>query len=317
MTIIALWIILGIIAFVVIMLHFSLRVQLDADKTGAEIKIKYLFFTIYPRSPKKVKTGKIKTTVNKIDKAEKTDASSEKINIDEFKDSLDDELGIKNDEPENVENLTAKAETVHEETVGEDFSNVDEQTLSDKTVEAEKSEPVKKIKRVKKKKQKTADKPKKKGIIAKIKEQYNKYKPYIPMSWKYFKKLLKTIRFTDTKISVTVGWSDAYHAALLYGKTQRLVFGIVTLLSQVFTVKLKKCDVNCNFDELDLDGSVHTVVKIRPSALIAIAFCMGVKFLSIYLPERLRKKRMRKKAAKMRAKRAKKTMNNKTIENSI
>ena len=55
-TIIVLYILLGIIALIVILLHFSVRVTLEA-KTGEKpkIELKYLFFTIYPRKPKKKK----------------------------------------------------------------------------------------------------------------------------------------------------------------------------------------------------------------------------------------------------------------------
>ena len=58
MTIIVLYILLGIIALIVILLHFSVRATIKASKQGAEIKVKWLFFTLYPRKPKKPKKSK-------------------------------------------------------------------------------------------------------------------------------------------------------------------------------------------------------------------------------------------------------------------
>ena len=60
MTIIVLYILLGIIALIVILLHFSVRATIKASKQGVDIKVKWLFFTFYPRKPKKPKKPKKK-----------------------------------------------------------------------------------------------------------------------------------------------------------------------------------------------------------------------------------------------------------------
>lgn len=141
-------------------------------------------------------------------------------------------------------------------------------------------------------------KEKKKSKFYKLKAQYKKVKPYIPMGWKYFKKLLKAIRFTDTRIVLDVGKEDAYEAAMLYGKVQAGLFNTIAILAGVFTVKLKKADVNCIFDEKKFGYDVHTLVRVRPSTLIAIGFCTGVNFLKIYLSGRRKKKRAAKRRSK-------------------
>ena len=141
-------------------------------------------------------------------------------------------------------------------------------------------------------------KKKKKSKFYELKAQYKKVKPYIPMGWKYFKKLLKTIRFTDTRIVLDVGKEDAYEAAMLYGKVQAGLFNTIAILAGVFTVKLKKADVNCIFDEKKFGYDVHTLVRVRPSTLIAIGFCTGVNFLKIYLSGRRKKKRAAKRRSK-------------------
>ena len=141
-------------------------------------------------------------------------------------------------------------------------------------------------------------KEKKKSKFYELKAQYKKVKPYIPMGWKYFKKLLKAIRFTDTRIVLDVGKEDAYEAAMLYGKVQAGLINTIAILAGVFTVKLKKADVNCIFDEKKFGYDVHTLVRVRPSTLIAIGFCTGVNFLKIYLSGRCKKKRAAKRRSK-------------------
>ncbi|WP_417120107.1 hypothetical protein, partial [Ruminococcus bicirculans (ex Wegman et al. 2014)] len=141
-------------------------------------------------------------------------------------------------------------------------------------------------------------KEKKKSKFYELKAQYKKVKPYIPMGWKYFKKLLKAIRFTDTRIVLDVGKEDAYEAAMLYGKVQAGLFNTIAILAGVFTVKLKKADVNCIFDEKKFGYDVHALVRVRPSTLIAIGFCTGVNFLKIYLSGRRKKKRAAKRRSK-------------------
>ena len=52
MTIIVLWILLALIALVVILLHFSVYAYVRLDDDGFFVRVKYLFFTIYPREKK-------------------------------------------------------------------------------------------------------------------------------------------------------------------------------------------------------------------------------------------------------------------------
>ena len=66
MTIIVLYILLGIIALIVILLHFSVRATVKASKQGVDIKVKWLFFTFYPRKPKKPKSRRRKRVSLKL-----------------------------------------------------------------------------------------------------------------------------------------------------------------------------------------------------------------------------------------------------------
>lgn len=329
-TIIVLWILLGIIAVIVILLHFSLTAQIDLNKKGFELKVRYMFFDIYPREPKEKKKKR----------SQKSESSEDSFDdFEEFEDDIEESLPIpqpdetsdKTEEasepiveakPEKIAENKAEVADEPAETVStdenkvvaevedkqEDVSDTDNNVETDTedkpeeiTVKHEKKGFVGKLFHKKdkgKKKFASKSKGKKKGKFDELKAQYKKVKPYIPMGWKYCKKLLKAIRFTDTKIILDVGKEDAYEAAMLYGKVQAGLFNTIAMFAGIFTVKLKKADVNCIFDEKKFGYDVHTIVRVRPSTMIAIAFCTGVNFLKIYLSGRRKKKRAAKRRSK-------------------
>ena len=323
--IIVLWILLGIIAVIVILLHFSLTAYIDLDKNGFELKVKYMFFNIYPRKPKK-KSESV---------SEEPDNGLDLDSFDEFDDDLEEglEVGkpVESRDDAASEQVAVNAESHKEEQAEITETNVTSESIVESTGSADlqqkqeisvqehddneqqHSENIVEVKEEKKglhhklfhkkdkhEKRSVKNKKKKKSKLDELKEKYAMIKPYIPMGWKYFKKLLKTIRFTDTRIVLDVGREDAYDAAMLYGKVQAGLFNGIAVLAGIFTVKLKKADVNCIFYERKFGYEVHTVVRIRPSTLIAIAFCLGVNFLRIYLWRRHKKKSAAKKRKKER-----------------
>ena len=76
---------------------------------------------------------------------------------------------------------------------------------------------------------------------------------------------------------------------MLYGKVQDGLFNTIAILAGVFTVKLKKADVNCIFDEKKFGYDVHTIVRVRPSTLIAIGFSRALIFLKYIFQADVRK----------------------------
>ena len=302
-TIIVLWILLGIIAVIVILLHFSITAQIDLNKKGFDLKVRYMFFDIYPRKPKKKKQKRSK-------KAELPEDSFD--DFEEFEDNIEESLPIpqtddttdkKGEVSEQI--VEAKPENIARNEADENVSVSDvedkQEVISDIDTDTNVEAGAGKLFHKKDKGEKkpvSKSKGKKKSKLDELKAQYKKVKPYIPMGWKYFKKLLKAIRFTDTRIVLDVGKEDAYEAAMLYGKVQAGLFNTIAILAGVFTVKLKKADVNCIFDEKKFGYDVHTLVRVRPSTLIAIGFCTGVNFLKIYLSGRRKKKRAAKRRSK-------------------
>ncbi|MBP1538296.1 MAG: hypothetical protein ILA17_10540 [Ruminococcus sp.] len=273
MTIIVLYILLGIIALIVILLHFSVRATIKASKQGVDIKVKWLFFTFYPRKPKKPKKPKKK-------KGEP--------------DAVPEQTAEQPDLSENgIEQFIKEAEEVQKQTAAEEKTEETQTTAAKEETATAKSEKKDNKKEKKKAKEpKPKEKPEKeKGKLAQLKDKYNAIKPYIPTGWKYFKKLLKKIRFTNIEADVTVGKEDAYEAAVWYGKVQGILFGLFGWLSCIFTVRLKHVDVHCRFNEKITDGEISLKVKVRPSTMIHIAFCLGFNFLRIWLRQRRERKR--------------------------
>lgn len=276
MTIIVLYILLGIIAFVVILLHFSVRATIKASKQGVDIKVKWLFFTFYPRKPKKPKKPKKKKGEAETT-PEQTGENSEQPDLSE--NALEEFIK----EAEKTQQDTTVEQTV---TQTED-SKVEQETVSTES-ETTTTQKTKKKGEPDKTEETTTEK---KGKLAQLKDKYKAIKPYIPTGWKYFKKLLKKIRFTNITADVTVGKEDAYEAAVWYGKVQGILFGLFGWLSCIFTVKLKHVDVHCKFNEKITDGEIFLKVKVRPSTMIHIAFCLGINFLRIWLRQRRERKR--------------------------
>ncbi len=281
MTIIVLYILLGIIAFIVILLHFSVRATIKASRQGVDIKVKWLFFTLYPRKPKKPKKPK-----KKKGEPETPPETAQQPDLSE----------------NGLEQFIKEAEEVQKDTtVEEKTEKTDDTVIEEKTVSTESKTVKTKTKKKKDKQPKTSEETtEKKGKIAQLKDKFKAIKPYIPTGWKYFKKLLKKIRFTNITADVTVGKEDAYEAAVWYGKVQGILFGLFGWLGSIFTVKLKRVDVHCKFNEKVTDGEIFLKVKVRPSTMIHIAFCLGINFLRIWLRQRRERKRRIKAIRKKR-----------------
>lgn len=258
---------LGLIALVVILLHFSVRAYITLDGEKLDLKVKYLWFNIYPRTEKKKKTNK----------------------------------RIKKKKTKNIE-TTALAETT---TLAEDNPAVfveDNPAVKDevapkqepKAEEIPPQKPESKAELKEEKKLEKADKKSVKNKLSDLKEKWLKIKPYIPISWKAVKKLLKNIRFKNTSIELSVGKEDAYESAMLYGKVNAGLYNGLAILGQIFTMHYKGTKVNCVFNENVFKYSLSTKICVRPSTIIAIAFCTLVNYLKIFIKQKRQEKKNKK-----------------------
>ena len=321
---IVLKILLIIIAVIVILLHFSVTVYVKGSTDGKfEFKVKYLFFTIFPHKEKPKKPKKEKKKKRKRQK-------KEKIGDDEFGDDLEAQLEQAFKELEEYEKAAqeqgelslqtaqAQEETCEEETDEEpkeealSKEELKEKKKQDKLRAKEERARAKEEKRLEKEKRRAekAAQPSKaqqlKGKYEDLKAKWEFIKPYIPMGWKYFKKLLKAVRFEGVRINIDSGKEDAAESAKFYGKLQAALFNVLHIIAAVFTLKLKEANVNCIFGEKRFDARGEVTVRVRPSTMIAIAFCLGVNFLRKFLPWFIKKKLRERKAAKAAKKAAEK-----------
>lgn len=261
-TIIIMWILLLLIAIIVILLHFSVYAYVRLDNDGFFVKVKYLFFNIYPRKkkPKKVKKRKNATKI----------INGEKDSNNDVKDNLDDDFKQEH-----------FAEAVKKDVAIETITENSENKVTEAEYEAKVATKIKK---------QTADKNEikadKNSKWQEIKEKYYKIKPYLPMGWKYFKKLLKAIRITDLRINIDVGREDAHEAVIYYGTVQGALFNTLAVLANVFEMKIKKADVNCIFSKNIADGNGECYIRVRPSTVIAIAVCVAINFLIVYCKQK-------------------------------
>ena len=275
------WTMLGLLVLIVVLLHFSVSIHLKASrKEGIDIRAKYLFLTLYPRKKKASK------------KAESPPAEVQTFDDDLFDDADDipDETLTSEDDPKvDIAAMLDEAE------------KIDKEEASRPEVKPEETKPEDEIPPGNKP---SADKPeskppkeKSKGKIAALKEKFEKIKPYIPIGWKAVKKFCKAIRFEGVVIQAEVGRFDAHEAAIYYGAVQKIVFDILAKIGLIFTLKLKCADVRCAFGENKIDGSAELTVRVRPSTIIAIAFCTAINFLRMWLKQRRQRKKAAKKAA--------------------
>lgn len=235
---VVLWIILGILAFIVlavyILLHFSVQAEVELNLEKVKINVTYLGIKIWS----------IDTSDKNSDDDDKTDPEpqeSEKPDI---------ELVELTDEPMNSANEDSNNEY--------DPSESGDKPSEDKDSQDEK-EP----------------------FFDKAKRMIEEYKPFVPVAKKGLKKLFKLIRFYDLDLSVTVGDSDAYKAAMKFGQVNALVYSILGLLCCAFSVRIKNTSVNCDFNSKTVDGAIKTTVKVRPSALLSLIIYLGINYLLI------------------------------------
>lgn len=289
---IVLYILLGIIALIVILLHFSVKVTLCAQSGEKPvIEIKWLFVKIFPR-PEKDK-GKAKKP--KKEKKSKSPPSNADFTDEQIEQMIEQaNLADEHEEAQDTENT--------EDT--EDIEEIEETKPEKVKLTKEQKKEIKEQKKAEnaaKKAEKAAakaEKANKEGGLAKVKRYFNMAKPYIPMAWKAVKKILKTIRFTKLDIRLVSGKEDAYDAAMAYGKLSAAVSNGVSVIDSIFTVRAKNVAVYCKFNESAFEYYAATVVMVRPSALIAIAFCTGVNFLRIWIPQKIKARKERKRREK-------------------
>lgn len=245
---IALYIILGIfaasIAIIVILLHFSIKAYINADKKHIDIAVKYLGFTVYEMHfPDK-------------DKQEEKRASNEQA-----------------DKPE-----------AEEEPIGFELTEIPQIDSTDRCEELQAAEPSGEEVSADENQEEAEDKPDEKdskkdtvltGDRIKIIQQY------LPAGKKALKKLCRLLRFYDFRLEMIFGSDDPYKAGLNFGKINTVFYNSLALFCCIFTVKIDKTEIKCDFENKAFDFSFGTTVCVRPSAFVLLLAYVGVYYLII------------------------------------
>ena len=249
----ALWIILGVlaavIAIIVILLHFSIKAYVTADKKSLSVTVKYLGIKVYG--------------INLPD--------SGKTEDEPVKDDSDD--GDGEDIPEYVLEEIKEADSEPFE-ITESPPNPPDASEPEKADSEPPSEEVKKTET--EEDDEKSDEPK-----PTLLQQFNEYKKYIPAGKKAFRKLLKLIRFYDLKLSLTAGNDDPYKAGLNFGRINAAVYSLLGLICSIFSVKIDSTEIKCDYEHKVFDVYFSTAIYVRPSAVVALAAYLGVYYLKI------------------------------------
>ena len=289
------WILLVILILLIVLLHFSVTINIHAGRDGFIVKAKYLFLTLYPRKKK----------------AEETDGEDDAFDV--LSDELTDEQLMQGLTAEQESALTEQA--AKPEAKDESKPESKEESKKEDTKPADKKDDKKKKESKKEdsahgsesadavspdedteEEEEKEDKPGLREKIAGLRRKYEKLKPYIPMSWKWFRRLLRAVRIRIDDLWADVGRDDAHEAAIFYGSIQAFISSLLATFAEWFTLKVRKWNVNCRFAQNVIDGGADISVRVRPSTLIGLAVCFAVNFVFIWIKRKIAAKKAVKKA---------------------
>ena len=114
-----------------------------------------------------------------------------------------------------------------------------------------------------------------------LKEKWEEYKQYIPVGKKAVKKLLKIIRIYKLNINIEVGGTDAYKTALNFGRINSVFYPILGLLCTIFSVKIERTSLSCDFESEKTSADISACIYLRPSAVICLALYLLINYWKI------------------------------------
>ena len=108
----------------------------------------------------------------------------------------------------------------------------------------------------------------KRGFIGAVKEIFLFFKSCLDP----FKYLLKTIKFKNVCLDLSVTGEDAAQTAIRYGQACSLVYPTVSFFQSKANVKLKQINVKSEFEQKNSSFSFSMVVSLRIISLIISIF---------------------------------------------
>lgn len=282
----AIKIILGIILFIFIILHFHIIAELHFSNKVQAVKIRFLFFTIYPFKEKKKNNKKIKSKKNQQVKKRKVKKlkRNKRLKKELEKDSSELEKALKS--ADRINNREDAINEILKEAKIDSKRNQDKSTIKD-NIHAENKQNHFSNNEIKKAEKKLRKKDKKEKFL----EIWEKIKLYTPIGKKLIKKLLKEIRFSNLTLKVAVAKEDAYDCAIAFGKVNAVVFNALSLFRIIFNIHVKHIEISPKFNSNKTDYDLSVEIKIRPSAIIAISVSILVNFLYTTIKQKRKDKK--------------------------
>ncbi len=249
---IILGVIAAVIALIVVLLHFSVKAYVEADKKSLSLAVKYLWFTVY-----RLKLPEEKEEVPPAD-ANPTEPEPEP-------EEPQFELY---DVPMTDSTSEEEAKELHEKAAEKAREEEPEETEEEESDEPSDSED-------------GGDEPSEKEPKPTVLEMWEEYKKYIPAGKKAFRRLLKLIRFYNLDVYLKIGSDDPYKAGLNFGTVNAVFYNALALLCCLFTVKLERSEIECDYENKVMEFNLKTAVYVRPSAVAALAAYLGIYYLKI------------------------------------
>lgn len=241
-----------LLLLIILIITTSITVKLRYDGE-AEIKIKYLFFTIVrsPESPSQIRKKKRKKK------------KEEKKRLKELKKR--EKLRRKNRRAAHLK--TNEKKSSHKADSNGSIAFSAEKSTSEN--EGENAQKVKASENTKDRKAK-ADKKAKVDFQTAMRI-FNSAKPHI-------KRLFKKIRLTDVLVDIMVGGDDAAKTAISYGVHCSAIYGLIEFLKQNITFKSERITIKADFDLPKTDYYASATLKLRLSTLLG---CLLWGFLAV------------------------------------
>lgn len=276
---IALYIILSVILLIYLLLRCSLVFDIKLTPEETSLKVRYLFFDIYPKK-EKVLTEKQKQRRDKKNKKKKAKLTEK---LEKEKVRLKKKYA-KAHKGKGSSSVNVKGQDVS----FQDTLKKSDDSKNENTETADNKEEFSKSSNAQSENKTTADSKKKKTLkerFAVYLEKWEQIKPHIPAGKKAVRRFIKSIRIDDLYLRYLVTDEDAYECAMKYGKTNMVIYDALGVLSALVTVRIKKIDILTKFNCDETDYELSCKVKTRPSTLLAISVACLCRVIVVYFKQ--------------------------------
>ncbi|MCD7804003.1 MAG: DUF2953 domain-containing protein [Oscillospiraceae bacterium] len=112
-------------------------------------------------------------------------------------------------------------------------------------------------------------------------DKWNVIKVYLPNVKTALKKLLKLIKINDLELHLTVGGEDAATAGTNFGKINAVFYNALALICCLFSVKIKKTEIKCDYENKAFDANGSLLIKARVLSILALAVYILINYLKV------------------------------------